>query len=299
MSSDPTDIISHMREHPPTEREAEAALTMILEGFRDGFRTPELEELALELMEHVSPERLVDVMGGLEELLGDDQLPDAPVSLLDSVSDLRTVHQVAMASSRREGWFDFARAGGAVATVDPRLLAQAEGIAERLAGTDGAGRQRFALWKERRPPASQLDVGVQVAVAAGTAPIVDTHPTHGAFKGDEGHTLKVWNRSGVLEFKYSVTLPAEPRSWRYRLHFRPEDEAEWLRERGLGRGELSILFGMCGTDEEAWTSLVDLLIPHRYGASDDDLFPASDAGRWRRLQERMPGQPQSCMFEVC
>jgi hypothetical protein len=175
------------------------------------------------------------------------------------------------------------------------LLLQAEVLADSLTfGRYSQLKQRLA---QRPTPLFRADVSKAVGWGAPAKDLeYSTAPTEGTYKDDSRFELIL--RSGGDERDYHTRIICtctEPIdfSWGFRITYSPDDEVDWLMERGLTRNHLGALRLAGG--EEYWGSIVDVLVPTRFGQADDVVFDRAIVGP---LRERLPGAPRSVRFWV-
>jgi hypothetical protein len=112
-------------------------------------------------------------------------------------------------------------------------------------------------------------------------------PTRGALSGDARYRLWAEERTHGAQCTTQLSCkrsPGAPRSsWGFRISFEPYQEARALAECGLSPEMLGVLRLHYG--ESCWGSLLDLLLPYRFGQEGHPLFD--------RAAEPVPGSMPS------
>ena len=236
----------------------------------------------------------------LDQLEGAAQLYDSRALLgaigrpesLAQIPELAGLSPVALASS-----LDAARSALSGPLV--RTLARAEELVVACAG------RRFDLWKQRAPDLApgahdESSVGPQRAHAA-TKPGLDRPlirktqpPTDGSF--EDGYTLSIVERKAAIGHQIEIGCgkPATARpkpGWGFRMLFAPDAEAQALSALGFEPEHLGALRLHYG--EDLWSSLLDLLLPWRYGQKGDPIFDRAMEGP---LPGRLPADPVEIRF---
>jgi hypothetical protein len=165
------------------------------------------------------------------------------------------------------------------------LLQRAEEQARAVAG------RRYDLWKARFGVATPEPEARQDVVFASSSSPLELFPTSGPHKDDRRYLLSLspetrWGKEGT---RVSLTIPSKAKitSWGYRIEFHPEEQTKALEHLGFTPALLGVLRVLAG--EERWRSLLDLLLPHRFGVAGDDVFGRASDERW--IPGHIPGSP--------
>lgn len=173
-----------------------------------------------------------------------------------------------------------------------KLLTEAEDIVRQRVGDEVYARWLAGGIRARRDEIQSLSA----ALAAGSICLDVPHPSVA------GHRLLVeavrYRAGAFVEISCSTALGLKREEWRgFRLTFAPEAELRALASMGLSPRHLGVLRMVHGLEADRFISLLDLLLPYRYGSKRDDEDPVFagplDQGE---VVGELPGLPTGYSF---